>query len=203
MVCMWYLSTEHQYPLVLYFRHSRDARRVGAGLSDVRKERLPVVGVACQGGNRPAAVQLLALLDVAVGQGGVQPHARGLGLPRPDGVGVQRRLDLGRVGFGVPGRVRVRVRVGGGSQGWGLPDLCCGGAPLELVTAEAEDLLIRQARSAALPPPAGRCGCCGRCSCGGGCGVLAEGLVGRGRVAGRGVLWGEQRLEQLGARLCK
>ena len=77
---------------------------MGAGLSDVREERLPVVGVACQGGirDRPATVQLLALLDVAVGQGGVQPHARGLGLPRPDGVRVQRRLDLCRVGVGVP-----------------------------------------------------------------------------------------------------
>ena len=101
-----------------YFRHRQ--RSVGAGLSDVREERLPVVGVARQGGirDRPATVQLLALLDVAVGQGGVQPHARGLGLPRPDGVRVQRRLDLCRVGVRggvrveVGARVRVRIRDG-------------------------------------------------------------------------------------------
>ena len=87
------------------FRHvTAGTEGVGAGqlseghlratLPNVRKERLAVVGVARQGGDRPPTVQLLALLDVPVGQGSVQPHAGGLGLARTDGVGVQRRLDL-------------------------------------------------------------------------------------------------------------
>ena len=45
----------------------------------------------------------LALLDVALGQPRVQPHVRGLGPARADGVRVQRRLDL----------VRVRVKARG------------------------------------------------------------------------------------------
>ena len=136
----------------------------------------------------------------------------GLGLGFRVGFGLGLGLVEGFepvLGLGLGSGLGLGLRLGPGSglvfqsQGWGRPHLCCGGAPLELVTAESEDLLIRQTRSAALPLPAGRRGRWGRCSCGGGGGVFAKGLVGRGRVAGRGVLWGEQRLEQLGARLCK
>ena len=79
---------------------------VAEGLPNVRKERFAVVGVARQGGDhRPSTVQLLALLDVTLGQGSVQPHAGGLRLPRTDGVGMQRRLHLSGVGgWGLVGR---------------------------------------------------------------------------------------------------
>ena len=78
-------------------RKARFPSPFAEGLPNVRKERFAVVGVARQGGDRPPTVQLLALLDVPVREGSVKPHAGGLGLPRTDGVGVQRRLDLSGV----------------------------------------------------------------------------------------------------------